>query len=250
MRIRIFRRTPPINIRQGSAIKGQFAGADYDAIGMWGIVTQADSEKVTADVRLRSGVELRGLKVRSLQWSGYNVDRAFGERDLPPAGSKVFVLFPEGIGGTEDPFILCSVIDTVWEVGEKAKEELAVSGKEREALKITEQGWKVKRNKDTGDVVIENSKTGADKVTVTVNNSNGQATIESKGAKIEITSAGAINIESGDVVNIKSAAGKAINVTPGAAGNIVLNKGVQNCNNFPTCIMTGAPHGTNLQVKV
>ncbi len=42
----------------------------------------------------------------------------------------------------------------------------------------------------------------------------------------------------------------AVSITPGAGQNVVLNNGVQNCNNLPSCIMTGAPHGTNPQVKV
>jgi len=61
------------------------------------------------------------------------------------------------------------------------------------------------------------------------------------GAVVEVTSSGA---------TIEVTGTGAIKVTPAAGQNVVLNNGVQNCNNLPSCIMTGAPHGTNPQVKV
>lgn len=220
-------RTPSF-IRQDSSRKYRHALSRSEVssslAGLWGIVVKANSDDVTVDVKLRNGIEIRRVKVRSLEWSGYNSNRGFGERDLPPVGSKVFILLPDGEDVLDTAFVICSVVDTVWETGEKAKAELAVSSKEREALRITEQGWKAKRDKDTGDIVIENSKTGVDKITVTISNSDGQMSVESKGAKIEITNAGAIN------------------VVPATGQNIVLNNGAQGANDLPSCLFSGALH--------
>lgn len=49
-------------------------------------------------------------------------------------------------------------------------------------------------------------------------------------------------------IDLKSSG--AINITPAAGQNVTLANGTQICNNLPTCLLTGAPHGTNPSVKV
>ncbi len=191
MKVNITKIRKPTNVIQNSSVKykrefNKSSLASYIG-GIWGIVTKQNSADVTVDVKMRNGIELRHIKVRSLEWSGYNSSRAFGERDLPPLDSKVFIMLPDGPDNLDTAFVLCSVIDTVWEVGEKAKEELAVSGKEREKLRITEAGVKETYNKDTGTRLLE------------IN-----------GAEIEITATGA--------VNVKPAAGQSITLNNGTQG--------------------------------
>ncbi len=192
MKINIIKVRKPTSIVQNSSIKNneefnKSSLASYIG-GVWGKVTKQNSEDVTVDVRMRNGIELRHIKVRSLEWSGYNSNRAFGERDIPPLDAKVFIMLPDGPDNLDTGFVFCSVIDTVWEVGEKAKEELAVSGEEREKLKITEDGWKTTRDKDTGNIIIESPEV-TDKMIITLDRTNKVIKISVGDIEWEITNA-------------------------------------------------------------
>lgn len=197
---------------------------------MWGIVEEAFSEDNTVNVQLQTGLVLRHVAVISKEWGGANNDRGYGEQDLPPKGSEVLVMFPNNL--IEEAFVIGSKLETLGEMGEKQSAELLKAGQERKLTRILETGWKLQYDKDTGDLVIENGEVGADKIEVVVNKSDGQVSAKSRGAKIEITNAGIIN------------------VVPATGQNIVLNNGIQNCNNLPACLFSGAGHGTNPQVKV
>ena len=191
MKINITKIRKPTDIVQNSSTKykrefNKSSLASYIG-GIWSIVTKQNSADITVDVKMRNGIELRHIKVRSLEWSGYNSERAFGERDLPPLDSKVFIMLPDGPDILDTAFVLCGVIDTVWEVGEEAKKELAVSGKAREKLRITEAGVKETYNKDTGAHLLE------------IN-----------GAQVEITATGA--------VNVTPASGQSITLNNGTQG--------------------------------
>lgn len=100
----------------------------------WGKVLKRDSTKNKIDVQLQNGLELRGVDVRSLEWAGADSTDGYGERDLPPVNCKVLLLFPDGI--LENAFVLCSALDLLGTVGQKQKQELLVSGKENEHLRI------------------------------------------------------------------------------------------------------------------
>lgn len=213
MKVNINKVRKPVNIPQNSSVKQvkEFSKSSLASYigGIWGIVKKQNSEDVTVNVEMRNGIELRHIKIRSLEWSGYNTTRAFGERDLPPLDSKVFIMLPDGPDNLDTGFVFCSVIDTVWEVGEKAKEELAVSGKEREYLRITESGAKKTYNKDTGAYLLE------------IN-----------GAEVEITAAGD--------VNVKPAAGKSITLNNGTQGandlSVCLFSGALHCQDVPATV--------------
>jgi len=118
----------------------------------WGKVIDSHSEDNTVDVELQTGIEIRRIGVRSLEWAGANSD-AYGERDLPPNGCKILILFPDGI--IENAFVICSGLDIFGDVGTKQKEELLVSGKETEYLRIKEGGLKTTYEKSTGVYTIE-----------------------------------------------------------------------------------------------
>ena len=196
MKIGITKIPRPINIIQSSSIK-QKKGFNKSSLasfmgGIWGIVKKLNSEDVTVDVEMRNGIELRHIKVRSLEWAGHNSNRAFGERDLPPLDSKVFIMLPDGPDNLDTAFVFCSVIDTVWEIGEKAREELALSGKNREYLRINEVGWKFNYDKDTGDLTIESPEV-TDKIIVNLDRTNKKAKVSVGNIEVEINN-GQVNI--------------------------------------------------------
>jgi len=118
----------------------------------WGKVIDSHSEDNTVDVELQTGIEMKRIGVRSLEWAGANSD-AYGERDLPPNNCKVLILFPDGI--IENAFVICSGLDIFGDVGTKQKEELLTSGKETEYLRIKEGGLKTTYEKSTGVYTIE-----------------------------------------------------------------------------------------------
>jgi len=99
---------------------------------MWGTVLLAKSEHNTVNVELENGVELRNIEVRSLEWAGVNTI-GYGERDLPPKGCPVLIIFPGG--NIENGFVLCSTLNRF---ENKHKTELLVSEKEDEHLRVRE----------------------------------------------------------------------------------------------------------------
>ena len=99
---------------------------------MWGTVLSAKSEHNTVNVELENGVELRNIEVRSLEWAGVNTV-GYGERDLPPKGCPVLIIFPGG--NIENGFVLCSTLNRF---ENKHKTELLVNGKEDEHLRVRE----------------------------------------------------------------------------------------------------------------
>lgn len=152
---------------------------------MWGKVTDTHSEDITADVALETGIQLRHVQVRSMEWSGANEDRGFGERDLPPEGSKVLLLFPRG--DIEKAIVLCSTLDTVWEVGEKQKEQFGETGKEREYKKVNEVGWIETYDKDSGDFKLESSSDDTNQIVISIDRSNEKVTVSVGDTNLEVT---------------------------------------------------------------
>ena len=121
----------------------------------FGIVQSRDSSLNFVDVELESGMYLKSVEVISREWAGYNlITGGFGERDLPPVGCKVLVIFPEGI--IENAFVLCSVLSVLGAVG-IAQEVAGLhgTGKENERLRITEAGLKETHDKTVGSYKLE-----------------------------------------------------------------------------------------------
>jgi hypothetical protein len=84
-------------------------GSVYDRrIGAWARVNKINSEDNSVDVYLDTGVYLQYVPVASKEWvrTGVEVDIDYntGERDLPPVGSRVFILMPTAT--FEDCFVL------------------------------------------------------------------------------------------------------------------------------------------------
>jgi hypothetical protein len=75
--------------------------------GSWGYVEKTYSGDNSADVFLDTGAYLKHCPVSSKEWVVPGEEYTSGERDLPPAGARVFVIMP--YGNTYDgAFVLCS----------------------------------------------------------------------------------------------------------------------------------------------
>ena len=116
-------------------------------IGEKGRVMELHSDSVTVDVVLDTGIYLKYVPVRSMEWVLYGEDTEkeynAGERDLPPLHSRVFILMPSGT--YDDCFVLCSLFSTP----DKGKPFL---DENREKIKegITPSGWHITNDNDTG----------------------------------------------------------------------------------------------------
>lgn len=240
-KIRIKRSRPPSYIPQASVVKNQFQTSPLSAT--WGKVEKAHSKDNTVDVLLASGISLKHVDVRSLEWAGANSSRGYGERDLPPEDSIVLVLFIDGI--IDSAFVLCSALTVLGDPSEKQKAELLVSGKEREKLRISEAGWKETYDKDTGDLTLENLDNP--QMTVKLDRSGNKIEAQIGNEKLVVGSENKLTAN-GATIEITGAGG--INVSPFAGQSVTLASGVQTCNNLPACLLSGAPHWTNPFVKV
>jgi len=182
----------------------------------WGKVLKADSSMNTVNLELQNGLELRNVEVRSLEWAGANSE-GYGERDLPPENCRVLILFPDGI--VENAFVLCSGLDLLGTVGTKQKEELLVSGKEDEHLKIREGGLKETYDKSTGSYILD-FPDGSDCV-MNINS-----------AVLKVNTDGSIEI------------------TPASGKDIKLAGGTIGANDLTNCIFSGALHCIDALKKV
>jgi len=206
----------------------------------WGKVLKADSSMYTVNLELQNGLELRNVEVRSLEWAGANSE-AYGERDLPPENCRVLILFPDGI--VENAFVLCSGLDLLGTVGTKQKEELLVSGKEDEHLKIREGGLKETYDKSTGAYILEVN--GA-KIDI---DSSGAIKISRDEGKVSIASDGVTSIsKNGGIARIN--VDGSVEVTPANGKDIKLADGTIGANDLTNCIFSGALHCIDALKKV
>ena len=71
MKVNINKVRKPVNIPQNSSVKQvkEFSKSSLASYigGIWGIVKKQNSEDVTVNVEMRNGIELRHIKVRSLE---------------------------------------------------------------------------------------------------------------------------------------------------------------------------------------
>ena len=201
----------------------------------WGKVLKADSSMNTVNLELQNGLELRNVEVRSLEWAGANSE-GYGERDLPPENCRVLILFPDGI--VENAFVLCSGLDLLGEVGTKQKEELLVSGKEGEHLKIREGGLKETYDKSTGAYTLETNEAKIDidaDGAIKVSRDEGEVSIALDGVIKISKNEGEVNIASDGVISISKNGGIArinadgsVEITPASGKNIELAGNTKN----------------------
>jgi hypothetical protein len=113
--------------------------------GAWGISQEAHSDDHSADVLTDSGVLLYHVPVSSREWVKDEDAYTSGQRDLPPAGSRVFVMMPTG--NFDGCFVLCSgfvVID------QAQKQAFMAAGKEKIRKRVFPGNWKEEYDCATG----------------------------------------------------------------------------------------------------
>lgn len=130
----------------------------YDTrFGFWAVVTEVHPEDCTVHVRMDLGHEITGVRVASLEWVTIDKDKDYlsGERHLPPVGTYVFCLMPNG--EISSAFVLCSGF---------ARDDAAHADfKEKDKgdiwRRIDNAGWQKTVDYKDGTVKIENSPKGA-----------------------------------------------------------------------------------------
>jgi len=190
---------------------------------------------------------LRHVGIRSLEWGGYNSTTGFGEQDLPPEGAQVLVLFPDNL--IEEAFILCSRLDQLGDYGDEQESAgLLGSGQERTKTKVNEIGWKETYDKDAGDFTLESPSGDSNTIVLKASRTAEEVEITVGTRTFKVKKDGFSMIGSGATISVSSLG--AITITAATGQNITLNSGVINCNNFPACLFTGAPHSTAMFTKV
>lgn len=140
-----------------------------------------------------TGQECIGLPVISREWVNKNDSFVSCSRNLPPVGTRVFVLMPTGtIAGA---FVLCSG----YTPADNDTHTLFEENKETESKKITCGGWTESEDYATGNKSIK-SKDENIEITLTPNSS---ASITAFNHSITIDSNG-ITINSDEEININT----------------------------------------------
>lgn len=130
------------------------------------------------DVLLVNGIKLQSVPVASQGFvkkgTKNEPNRATGSKNIPQVGSKVLIIFPDGI--VENALVLCSGFDVLqdWQTSELIKQ-----GEESIEIDISDFGWKKSEDKDTGKYAFE-SPDGNNKVTIIYDLANTSITIEQK----------------------------------------------------------------------
>lgn len=155
-------------------------------IGFWATVLEVDSKENSVRVLADTKQEYYGIPVISKEWVCDREDYVTGSRNLPPVGSRVFVLVPSGT--IASAFILCSgftrgdsATHGLWGTDSDADE------KARSEEKISQGGWDVAENYDSGQIYIESKDK---KVSLTVDLDNESILLSAWETTLEITSEG------------------------------------------------------------
>lgn len=240
--------------------------------GFFGAVTEVHPETNTVHVVTDTGIELMNVEVASQQWVTYVKDgkpRLTGERNLPPVGTYVYCVMPNGT--YDDCFVLCSMFSTAsihkdYMADDEDTANTRLCQENGGWLKTTDirSGTKVIKNKpedETIKIEIYQEKEGEEKATITIHgnvvtvskdgieiktdgkvsftadkdlelNVSGNASIKcNKDASIEAQN---VTVKSSVKTEIKGGQVKlAGTVTPTGSGALC---------GLPSCLFTGAPH--------
>ncbi|MFA5048659.1 MAG: hypothetical protein WC516_06565 [Patescibacteria group bacterium] len=165
--IKIIRGAKPSSIDQNILKKAdkRLDRSSFGELGnippIWGKVVQV-SGKNHVDVELTNGLRLVYVPVRSERWVKKVSSESTGHKDIPGVGSKVLLVFPDGI--IENALILCSGFDSL----DDSQKEVLLKDDERELeIDIDEFGWKITKDKETGEITIE-SPDDTYKVTISI----------------------------------------------------------------------------------
>jgi len=143
MTIRGLRKNGNSSPTSGSGIRN--SNPYLNRYGAWGISQEAHSDDHSADVLTDAGVLLHHVPVSSKEWVKDEDAYTSGQRDLPPTGSRVFVMMPTG--NFDGCFVLCSgfvVID------QAQKQAFMKEGKEAIRKRVVPGNWKEEYDCVTG----------------------------------------------------------------------------------------------------
>lgn len=148
--VEIVLREPPKATRDNSMMKPGFSSFIG---GAFGYVRRHHIKIASVQVELDTGSVLHYVRVPSQAWVADDGAASTGRRDLPPVGSRVFVLFPYGIENPEGAMVLASFFD------DKNKRHAAFlqEGDEKKVKTVREKGMVDTYDRDTGDYTLEDS---------------------------------------------------------------------------------------------
>lgn len=240
--------------------------------GFFAVVTEVHPENNMVHVVTDTGIELMNVEVASREWVLYAKDGKpplTGERNLPPVGSYVYCVMPNGT--YDDCFVLCSMFSTA-----SIHADYMADDEDTANTKLTQEvgGWfkttdirtgtKVIKNKpedETISVEIDQESEGEEKATITIHGN--VVTITKDG--IDIQTDGKLSFSSDKDVELnisgnatvkcdKDASIEAQNVTVKSSVKTEINGGQVKiagtvtptgsgalCG-LPSCLFTGAPH--------
>ncbi len=231
-------------------------------IGFWASVMEVNPESCTCNVLADTGQELHGLRVASLEWVNVRDGKHLtGERNLPPVGSYVFCLMPNG--DIASAFILCSgflrseaVHSDFKEEGEAAantQKRVEYSGWNYEQdIRTGTKQWKNKTDEDEAvSLVIDQEEEGNETVELTVHGNTIKITKE--GISIETSEELAFSIDGDVSIKGQNVTVEASNQTEIKGGSVVIGgtvtpNGLGALCGVPYCLFTGAPHSGDTSI--
>jgi hypothetical protein len=123
---------------------------------MNGLVIEVHTELCSVDVKLSNGIVQHSIPIISREWAGdINPSAAVGERDMPPKGALVAVLFFNK--ARTEAMVIGSALAPFSQKVAPAQRTLLTSGQERKYMRVMEAGWTIVRDKNTGATTISNS---------------------------------------------------------------------------------------------
>jgi hypothetical protein len=121
----------------------------------WGKVKSSYPDH-TVDVELQNGLVLSRIGAKAGDWVSDEGDFSIGEKNVPPIGSKVLLVFPDG--RVENAFVIAGAFD---QLSDKQTEELLLDGEEKLRVLLTEANWKRTYDKETGKFTIIDNEDGS-----------------------------------------------------------------------------------------
>lgn len=164
-------------------------------IGCFAVVKAIHPSDLTVDVVTDTGIELTHRRVASFQWVIYKEGGSpelTGKRDLPPVGSYVFCLMPNGTLDTL--FVLCSMFSTEAAHGAYFGEDDNDADAQNTILDVEKSGWQKSTDIRTGTKIVQNRQTD-ETIKLEINQ-------EAAGSEGESSSSSAGEDDSGEVVTL------------------------------------------------
>ncbi len=162
--------------------KNETSSSEYGQhrTGFWGYVSAVHSDSLSVDVENSNGFKFHYVPVASMEW--VSKDGGAGERNLPPVGSRVFVMMPTGT--VQGGFVLCSgfSFNSVNEQADfRATKSEDVEKFNSIKKRILNSGWSYEENLENGNISFINKN---QEVKVEIVNDDDSESGEKKGLKI------------------------------------------------------------------